>query len=418
MADGWNSLGAALGGGGGLRQAQAYQAGATGIARLEGLLAEARRKRDEDMAFSQITPDAIAAANTPQGSASLVSALFHAGRNPEQLSGYQREDLGTDIQRDAYGQVKAGAGIDAVNPLLAVMAGKPVELSNVKDGVSYNPYVTPTNNAFDPTQVGMADILAAQARAHASDASAVSSYASAENSRANAARARAAIGTDRAANYDITDDNQGHAVRVNKLTGEVTPLMVGDAPLVRAMKGGPGSKAPNNDQTNAAGFAERMVNSSAELSKLEGSGYDPTNFRDRSGASIGGYLGNSLTSDQGQQYRQAATNWVRANLRKESGAAIGKDEMDQEIENYFPKAGDSPTVVAQKAANRKIVEQNMIRSAGPAWTGATPAADIAAPAAAPAPAAVAHPVGSVLTINGKQYRVAGGDPADPDLEPL
>jgi hypothetical protein len=344
--------------------------------------------------------------------------MLHAGRDPRQFSGYQREALGTDIQRDAYGQVKSGAGIDAVNPLLAVMAGKPLELSNVKDGVSYNPYVTPTNNTFDPTQVGMADIMAAQARAHASDASAVSSYASADNSRANAARARAAIGTDRAANYDITDDNQGHAVRVNKLTGEVTPLMVGDAPLVRAMKGGPGARAPNNDQTNAAGFAERMVNSSSELSALERGGYDPTNLRDRSAAGIGGYLGNSAMSDKGQSYRQAATNWVRANLRKESGAAIGKDEMEQEIDNYFPKAGDTADTVAQKASNRKIVEQNMIRSAGPAWTGATPAGAVVAPSAAPAPLAAAHPVGSVLTINGKQYRVAGGDPADPDLEPL
>jgi hypothetical protein len=417
MADGWNELGSALGGGGALRQAQAYQAGATGTARLETLLAEARRKRDEDMAFSQITPDAIAAGNTPGGSANLLSALLHAGRDPRQFSGYQREALGTDIQRDAYGQVKSGAGIDAVNPLLAVMAGKPVELSNVKDGVSYNPYVTPTNNDFDPTQVGMADIMAARSRAHASDASATASYASANNSNASAARNRAGIGADRAANYDITDDAQGHTVRINKLTGEVTPLMVGDAALVRAMKGGPGSRAPNNDQTNAAGFAERMANSSSELNALEQGGYDPTNLRDRSAAGIGGYLGNSAMSDKGQSYRQAATNWVRANLRKESGAAIGKDEMDQEIDNYFPKAGDTADTVAQKSANRKIVEQNMIRSAGPAWTGIHPAAAPAPTAVAPV-AGGAHEVGSVLTINGKQYRVTGGDPNDPDLEPL
>lgn len=57
-------------------------------------------------------------------------------------------------------------------------------------------------------------------------------------------------------------------------------------------------------------------------------------------------------------------NWVRANLRKESGAAIGVDEARQEIANYFPQPGDSAEVVKQKADQRRVVEQAMRTAAG------------------------------------------------------
>jgi hypothetical protein len=200
---------------------------------------------------------------------------------------------------------------------------------------------------------------------------------------------------------------------------------------LEAIPGGPadkkpaagGTRPPNNEQTLAAGFANRMVASTKELDNLIANGYDPTNFRDRTAQAVGGYLGNEALSDTGQQFRQAATNWVRANLRKESGAAIGKDEMDQEIENYFPKAGDSQATVEQKARNRALVNQNMIQAAGPAWRGTapTPTSSAPSPAAAVAPAAgsgAGHRVGDILTVNGRQYRVTGGDPTDPDLEAL
>jgi len=33
-------------------------------------------------------------------------------------------------------------------------------------------------------------------------------------------------------------------------------------------------------------------------------------------------------------------------------------------------------------------------------------------------APVTHKVGDIITVNGKQYRVTGGDPADPDVEAM
>jgi hypothetical protein len=55
-----------------------------------------------------------------------------------------------------------------------------------------------------------------------------------------------------------------------------------------------------------------------------------------------------------QQYEQAAQAWIRAKLRKESGAAIGVDEMNQEYRTYFPQIGDTADVIAQKANARTI----------------------------------------------------------------
>lgn len=130
----------------------------------------------------------------------------------------------------------------------------------------------------------------------------------------------------------------------------------------------PGSPLPdaaskaNEGEKNAAGFYERMRSASAELSKIEQSGYDPTNLRDY--ATAGTTLGNYATSDLGQRYYQAKMNWVRANLRKESGAAIGADEAKQEIKNYFPVPGDTPETIKQKARNRAVTEDAMLKAAG------------------------------------------------------
>lgn len=121
-------------------------------------------------------------------------------------------------------------------------------------------------------------------------------------------------------------------------------------------------RTPNEGERNASGFYQRMVAANAEMKRLTDAGYDPTNLRDH--LAVGSAVGNFLASTEGQQYNQAAMNWVRANLRKESGAAIGVDEARQEIRNYFPQPGDSPAVAQQKAKNRLVVEQAMLQAAG------------------------------------------------------
>jgi hypothetical protein len=136
-------------------------------------------------------------------------------------------------------------------------------------------------------------------------------------------------------------------------------------------------KQPNKEQFDAAGFGRRMDQANAVFDKLIQGGYD----RGSVSAGLGALAPNVSKSSQSQQQDQAERNFINATLRRESGAAISAGEFDNAEKQYFPRAGDSEEVKAQKAANRAQVMENMKASAGPAWE-ATPA--VATPSAKPA----------------------------------
>ena len=76
----------------------------------------------------------------------------------------------------------------------------------------------------------------------------------------------------------------------------------------------------------------------------------------------------NVSEDVGrQQYRQAQENWVTANLRPESGAVIGVEEMEKEITKYFPQTNDAAKTIEQKARARRDTELAMTVRAGPAY---------------------------------------------------
>ncbi len=122
------------------------------------------------------------------------------------------------------------------------------------------------------------------------------------------------------------------------------------------------TKAPTQDQSNAAGFFSRMQQSERIIAQIEAEGYSPASNKGDY-FSAGGTFTNWATSPKGQQYYNAATNWIRANLRKESGAAIGVDEAKQEYATYFPIPGDTKETIEQK---RQLRQQTIeaVRGAG------------------------------------------------------
>jgi hypothetical protein len=89
---------------------------------------------------------------------------------------------------------------------------------------------------------------------------------------------------------------------------------------------------------------------------------------------VGGALARAGQGADTQRYDQAAQDWIRAKLRKESGAAIGVDEARQEYATYFPMVGDSAEKIAQKAEARRVVTLGMQKSAGKAYEPYTPLA--------------------------------------------
>jgi hypothetical protein len=125
------------------------------------------------------------------------------------------------------------------------------------------------------------------------------------------------------------------------------------------------------DQSKAATFATRMGQSEQVLSKLQNEGLSPWNR-------IAGAIpmaGNYLQSKEYQQYKTAASSFITAMLRRESGAAVQPAEFDRYERELFPQPGDDASVVQQKARMRAAAVDEMRRSAGPAFnarTSATP----------------------------------------------
>jgi hypothetical protein len=138
---------------------------------------------------------------------------------------------------------------------------------------------------------------------------------------------------------------------------------------------------PTESEQKAAGFAQRMELSNQLAKEIENkvatqqlAGKDvgtmyPTARTQALGSVplVGSYLENVGSSVQQQLYKQAQENWVRANLRKESGAVIGTDEMKDEIKTYFPQPGDRPEKIAQKQLAREVTQNAMKTAAGKSY---------------------------------------------------
>jgi hypothetical protein len=119
-------------------------------------------------------------------------------------------------------------------------------------------------------------------------------------------------------------------------------------------------EAPTEGERTSANYLGRME----EAEKLLGD-YRP-NMVDYVGATrtmtsgpmmAGVY--NKAVSEEGQKFYQAAADWVRAKLRKESGAVISPEEMAQEIKTYFPVPGDTDATIKQKANARQQAMEGM-----------------------------------------------------------
>jgi len=178
--------------------------------------------------------------------------------------------------------------------------------------------------------------------------------------------------------YQIKETPEGFAYVPTAPGAAAMPIMGAGGQQVKGVSG-----APTEAQANAAGFAQRMELSNSIINSLPAGSQPGAGTRTLEAIPfVGGALARSGQAVQTQQYDQAAQDWIRAKLRKESGAAIGKDEMVQEYNTYFPQVGDSPEKLAQKAESRRVATLGMQKSAGKAYEAYTPVAT--SPSIAPA----------------------------------
>lgn len=168
--------------------------------------------------------------------------------------------------------------------------------------------------------------------------------------------------------YDIKEAPEGFTYVPKMPGGQAMPVMGAGGQQVKGVSG-----APTEAQSTAAGFAQRMELANSIINNLP-AGVQP-GWGTRAAEAIpfvGGAIARTGQSVETQKYDQAAQDWIRAKLRKESGAAIGKDEMVQEYNTYFPQVGDSPEKLAQKAEARRVATIGMQKAAGKAYEPYTP----------------------------------------------
>ena len=127
------------------------------------------------------------------------------------------------------------------------------------------------------------------------------------------------------------------------------------------------AEQPAENERTAAGYAGRMIAAEKILAEVGEEGY-PTLARELAAnlPLTGGRAAPFARTEAQQKYRQAQEDWVRAKLRKESGAVIGEEEMAREILTYFPIPNEPKSVIEQKARARKQAEAGMRGSAGKA----------------------------------------------------
>ena len=154
-------------------------------------------------------------------------------------------------------------------------------------------------------------------------------------------------------------------VNIPKAGGPAVPIM---GPGGTQLKGTSGGKLTEGE-TNAAGFSQRMELAQSIFARLPAGSQPGAGTRIAEAVPfVGGALARSGQSADTQMYDQAAQDWIRAKLRKESGAAIGVDEARQEYATYFPMVGDTDEKIRQKAEARRVVTESMQKAAGKAYT--------------------------------------------------
>jgi len=195
----------------------------------------------------------------------------------------------------------------------------------------------------------------------------------------------------------VTDPNTGQVLLYNSRTGQTQPLAGGasgaggmPAAAPGSMAAKPGFNIPQgalpsltDTQDKSRFFAQNMVESLPTMVDAIKGGYRPSRQdQAAAGPPAAGWLGgisNALTprsfaSDQGRAFYNEGSKVLAAILRKESGAALTKDEWEFYGPMYLPWPGDSKADINRKMQALQNSAQSMAIGAGPAYRYFTPPA--------------------------------------------
>lgn len=128
---------------------------------------------------------------------------------------------------------------------------------------------------------------------------------------------------------------------------------------------GQAPKPPTKEQSDAFGFATRMARDMPVLQDPQKIEAGSSTFN-RAVSNVPFGYGNQWAGKDYQQFTQAQRDFINAVLRRESGAAIGKEEFENANLQYFPQPGDTPETVQQKLTNQNTQLEAIMYGMAPA----------------------------------------------------
>jgi hypothetical protein len=117
------------------------------------------------------------------------------------------------------------------------------------------------------------------------------------------------------------------------------------------------AQQPKQNEFAAAGYANRAEQAETAMQGIAGKGFDASSGsaegqRFAQDIPIIGRWARGYTDANLKMQEQAELNFLSAVLRKESGASISESERQTGNLQYFPRYGDDPDTLKQKAQNR------------------------------------------------------------------
>ena len=127
-------------------------------------------------------------------------------------------------------------------------------------------------------------------------------------------------------------------------------------------------KAATESQAKAATFFSQMTSASDELRRLQQEGFDPSSPLSQTAVSLAGTPLRGVAGQQAQRAKQIQEQWSEAFLRIKTGAAAQKQEVQLNIETFFPKFGETdPQIIAQKGKALSAQDQQALD-----WSNSNP----------------------------------------------
>lgn len=473
MTGGWGGIGAALAGGGGTQNS--YNRGALQGADLQNKLAEARKAVQEG-----ISREALALQLEKGGDGELAGAI-RASIDPRQIGGYRKYQQDVNFGNQSWQTANSPTpDLELLNRQQMVRAGKPVDLTKIEGGVAYSPQMLPGNQTISPTAVGQSEIAARLAQANQSNAGAAENMAHAGlyNVQAGAGgfapssglSGRGHVGTasiaDALAGPDPTQPRGPEAMN------NIDPAM---RPIVQAVIDGrypvptgraatspewmavvqaatqvdpdfdagnyPARAAAHKDLTGAGAGVKQIQSLNTLAAHIAGLEENTAALGNRSFGPWN-HLANSTMSMFGQsaptKYAMNADSVATEIATALKGGPPTQGEINEWRHKFDVNAGPNIQNDALKEA-ASLVEgrlQAVQERANQALGSGAKNIQVTSPAAQAlfqrlsgghgqlAPSGIAahgvpaHAPGDIITVQGRQYRVKGGDPNDPDLEAL